>query len=77
MRGARGREVQGRVGCLIPKLCGPQRGSRAPRGPAAPFPHLAACLLGAHVFRLVPGSPQVCEPENLDENARRCAQKHR
>ena len=53
------------AGCLIPKPRGRQRRSRVPRGPAAPFPHLAACLLGARVFRLVPGSPQVCEPENL------------
>ena len=32
---------------------------------ARALPHLAACLLGGHVFCLVPGSPKVCEPENI------------
>ena len=53
------------LGCLIPKPRGPQRRSRAPRGTAAPFPHLAARLLGGHVLCLVTGSPQICEPEAI------------
>ena len=55
-----------RLGCLLPKPRGPQGGSRGPWGPAAPFLHLAACLLGGHVLGFAPPYAQCSGPENID-----------